>query len=95
MAAAIVLTVATGCASAVVDLATGVAMPFLYREAELPPEQIELDVPYWDGDAREVGDKHRLDFFRPAASAEAGCPTIPSVPPEATTTWLRPLRTAR
>ena len=76
MAAAIVLTVATGCASAVVDLATGVAMPFLYREAELPPEQIELDVPYWDGDAREVGDKHRLDFFRPAASAEAGWPIL-------------------
>ena len=72
MAAAMVLTLETGCGSTLVSVAYGIGMPFVYREAELPPEQIELNVPYrdgdgdWDGDAGGVADKHRLDLFRPA-----------------------------
>ncbi|MEE8475053.1 MAG: alpha/beta hydrolase [Myxococcota bacterium] len=78
MAAAMVLTLGTGCVSTLVSVAYGIGMPFVYREAELPSEQIELNLPYrggvgagdgdghWDGDADGVTDKHRLDLFRPA-----------------------------
>ncbi len=80
MAAAMLLTLETGCGSTLVSVAYGIGMPFVYREAELPPEQIELNLPYragagvgdgdghWDGDAGGVADKHRLDLFRPAGS---------------------------
>jgi len=58
--AVIALALLAGACTAVVYR---VGIPFLYREARLPPERIERDIRYWNGpDADPV--KHRLDLFR-------------------------------
>ncbi len=44
-----------------------VVMPFVYREAALPEEQIVRDLPYRSDPAADA-EKHRLDLFVPAAS---------------------------
>ena len=61
-----------GCTSIV----EGLAIPFLYVEAELPDAQIVRDVAYRD-DAGADPHKHRLDLFLPAArSSDAGWPLL-------------------
>jgi acetyl esterase/lipase len=73
--AALVLLPATGCVSAATEVVYRLGMPFLYREAELDPELVDLDLPYLAGGDGEVTDKHRLDFFHPASTAR-GWPVL-------------------
>ena len=63
------------CTSVLYTVGYGIGVPFLYREAELPPEQVQLDVPYQLSLGDAASDKHRLDFFRPAQT-ERGWPTL-------------------
>ena len=44
-----------------------VVMPFVYREAPLPEEQIVRDLPYRSGPGADA-EKHRLDLFVPEAA---------------------------
>lgn len=62
---AAVALLATGCTSALY----WVAMPFVYREAELPDGRVIRDVPYRTGPGADP-DKHRLDLFLPAPGPE-------------------------
>lgn len=54
-------------ASACTSVVYRVAVPFLYREADLPAAQITRDVRYWDGPDADP-EKHRLDLFRPSGT---------------------------
>ncbi|MCZ6785248.1 MAG: alpha/beta hydrolase [Proteobacteria bacterium] len=51
-------------------IALHLAMPFLYREAEIPRENALLDIPYRLGSGADP-EKHRLDFFLPVVSESA------------------------
>lgn len=72
--AALVLLAPCACTSALYSAGYWVGVPFLYREAELPVEQVMLDIPYRsDHDGSDGSDhKHRLDLFRPAEPRRGG-----------------------
>jgi len=44
-----------------------IAIPFLYKKAELPESQVVRDLEYWDGADRDAK-KHRLDLFLPTGT---------------------------